>query len=53
MKPGNIAPLIKRAEAALAGLDWEILFVDDNSPDGTADVVRAVSHAATTACAWC
>ena len=40
----NITPFVKRAEAALAGLDWEILFVDDNSPDGTADVVRAVSR---------
>ena len=39
----NIVPLIKRAEAALPGLDWEILFADDNSPDGTADVVREVS----------
>ena len=41
---GNIAPFVKRAEAALAGLDWEILFVDDNSPDGTADVVRALAR---------
>ena len=41
----NITPFVKRAEAALAGLDWEIVFVDDNSPDGTADVVRAVSRA--------
>ena len=41
---GNSAPFVKRAEAALAGLDWEILFVDDNSPDGTADVVRAVAR---------
>ncbi len=40
----NIAPFVKRAEAALAGLDWEIVFVDDNSPDGTADVVRAVAR---------
>ena len=40
----NIAPFVKRAEAALAGLDWEILFVDDNSPDGTADVVRALAR---------
>ncbi|MDW6025483.1 glycosyltransferase family 2 protein [Mesorhizobium sp. BAC0120] len=40
----NIEPLVGRLAAALPGLDWEVLFVDDNSPDGTADVVRAVSR---------
>jgi dolichol-phosphate mannosyltransferase len=33
--------LIERLSAALAGLDWELIFVDDDSPDGTSDVVRA------------
>ncbi|MBS7538580.1 glycosyltransferase [Ancylobacter lacus] len=37
---GNIAPLIARLQTALAGLRWEAIFVDDNSPDGTADALR-------------
>ena len=36
----NVAELIRRLELALAGLQWEIIFVDDESPDGTAEVVR-------------
>src|SRR4051794_8079736 len=37
----NISPVIDALTAALAGLRWEVIFVDDDSPDGTADVVRA------------
>src|SRR5215217_4626102 len=33
----NIAVLIERLEVTLGGIDWELIFVDDNSPDGTAD----------------
>lgn len=33
---GNVATLIERLEAALAGIDWEVVYVDDDSPDGTA-----------------
>jgi dolichol-phosphate mannosyltransferase len=42
----NIAPLITRISAALADFQWEIIFVDDNSPDHTANVVRefALTH---------
>jgi dolichol-phosphate mannosyltransferase len=36
----NVAPMIARLDAALAGLAWEAVFVDDDSPDGTAAVVR-------------
>jgi glycosyltransferase involved in cell wall biosynthesis len=32
----NIAPLIARLVAALDGIAWEVVFVDDDSPDGTA-----------------
>jgi dolichol-phosphate mannosyltransferase len=34
----NLAPIVKRIGAALHGIqsDWEILVVDDSSPDGTA-----------------
>ena len=33
---GNVAELVRRLDAALAGIAWEAIFVDDNSPDGTA-----------------
>jgi dolichol-phosphate mannosyltransferase len=36
----NIRPLLLRLEAALSGIGWEVIFVDDDSPDGTADLVR-------------
>ncbi|MEJ1978239.1 MAG: glycosyltransferase [Acetobacteraceae bacterium] len=41
----NVAPLVARLEAALAGLRWEVVFVDDDSPDGTAATVRAIAAA--------
>ncbi|MGA9900936.1 MAG: glycosyltransferase family 2 protein [Terriglobales bacterium] len=37
---GNIAELIARLERALQGFEWELIFVDDDSPDGTADFIR-------------
>jgi dolichol-phosphate mannosyltransferase len=39
----NIAPLVARLEIALRGIAWEAVFVDDNSPDGTAAAVRAIA----------
>jgi dolichol-phosphate mannosyltransferase len=39
----NVSELIGRLESALEGLRWEAIFVDDDSPDGTADLLR--SHA--------
>ena len=37
---GNIEPLIGKLSAALGDVHWEVIFVDDDSPDGTADRVR-------------
>ena len=36
----NIPELISRLEDTLTGLSWELVFVDDDSPDDTADLVR-------------
>ncbi len=40
----NIPILIERLTHVLAGCEWEVLFVDDNSPDGTAAVARALGE---------
>jgi dolichol-phosphate mannosyltransferase len=40
----NVEPLVERLEAVLAGIEWEAIFVDDDSQDGTAERVRAISH---------
>ncbi|NTF46111.1 glycosyltransferase [Rhizobium rhizogenes] len=40
---GNIIPFIERAREALVGFDWEIIFVDDNSPDGTSEKAHCFS----------
>lgn len=39
----NIALMVNRLDAALQGLAWEAVFVDDNSPDGTADEARRIA----------
>ena len=40
----NINEVIARLESALTGLRWEAIFVDDDSPDQTAEVVLASSR---------
>ncbi len=39
----NITPLIQRLREALSGVEWQAIFVDDNSKDGTADVVKSIA----------
>ena len=39
----NIAPLLARLEAVLVGVAWEVVFVDDDSRDGTVVAVRSVA----------
>jgi dolichol-phosphate mannosyltransferase len=38
----NIPILVERLSRLLAAYDWEVVFVDDNSPDGTAAAARAI-----------
>ena len=40
----NVAALVDRLGTALAGIRWEVVFVDDDSPDGTADLVRELGQ---------
>jgi dolichol-phosphate mannosyltransferase len=40
----NVTVLHRRLEATLTGIPWEVVFVDDNSPDGTWEVVRGLAR---------
>jgi dolichol-phosphate mannosyltransferase len=40
----NIGPLLERLEIALRGIAWEAIFVDDDSPDATAALVREIAQ---------
>ncbi len=39
----NVRPLLQRLDAVLRGIVYEVIFVDDDSPDGTAALVRSIS----------
>ncbi len=41
----NVRPLVASLAAALRDVAWEAIFVDDDSPDGTAAELRAVAAA--------
>ncbi len=40
----NVAPMIAKLDAALAGIAWEAIYVDDDSPDGTAAEARRIAQ---------
>jgi dolichol-phosphate mannosyltransferase len=41
----NVPVMVARLEETLAGIDWELIFVDDDSPDGTAGRIRGLACA--------
>src|SRR5215212_8498999 len=40
----NIPLLVEKLAHTLAGTEWEVVFVDDNSPDGSAAVARRIGQ---------
>jgi dolichol-phosphate mannosyltransferase len=40
----NVRELVDRLDRCLAGMAWEVVFVDDDSRDGTVDVLRQISR---------
>jgi dolichol-phosphate mannosyltransferase len=40
----NVPLLVEKLHRVLDGIRWEVVFVDDDSRDGTADVARALSQ---------
>jgi dolichol-phosphate mannosyltransferase len=41
---GNVAELTKRLATALRDIAWEVIFVDDDSPDSTAELARSIAR---------
>jgi dolichol-phosphate mannosyltransferase len=39
---GSVRVLVERLDQVLRNVAWEVVFVDDDSPDGTADEVKAI-----------
>jgi len=40
----NIGPMLRRLQGVLSNFRYEVIFVDDDSPDGTADAVREIGR---------
>jgi dolichol-phosphate mannosyltransferase len=40
----NVPLLVEKLARAIDGVEWEVVFVDDNSPDDTAAVVREIGE---------
>jgi dolichol-phosphate mannosyltransferase len=40
----NVAELVERLKQCLADRSWDVIFVDDDSPDGTAERVRELAE---------
>ena len=40
----NVLEVVQRLDSCLRGYAWEVIFVDDDSPDGTADQIRQMAR---------
>lgn len=40
----NVPILVERLSRVLDGIAWEVIFVDDDSPDGTSEAVRQIAR---------
>ncbi len=40
----NVVPMVEALRTALEGIDWEVVFVDDGSTDGSRDAVAAIGR---------